>query len=72
MLEEGITYEEEVLILSWKSAFMDNEIALFVGGFIQVLFWVNFKNIVTHLEADWLEFWGDIFTAVFNVAESFV
>ena len=31
VLEEGVSDEEEILVLSWKSALVDNEVTLFVG-----------------------------------------
>jgi len=37
---------------------------------IQVLIWVNFKNIITHLETDWLNLWSNCVTALWNVTES--
>ena len=53
MLEESITYQEQVLVLSWESAFVDNEVAFLMARFIEVLFWVDFENIVGHLESNW-------------------
>jgi hypothetical protein len=34
MLEESITYQEQVLVLSWESAFVDNEVAFLMARFI--------------------------------------
>jgi len=31
MLEESITDQEEVFVLSWESAFVDNEVAFFMA-----------------------------------------
>jgi hypothetical protein len=31
MLKESITNQEEVLVLSWESAFVDNEVTFFVA-----------------------------------------
>jgi hypothetical protein len=31
MFKEGITNQEEVLVLSWESAFVDNEVTFFVA-----------------------------------------
>jgi len=53
MLEESITYQEQVLVLSWESAFVDNEVAFLMARFIEVLFWVDFENVVGHLESNW-------------------
>jgi len=51
---------------------MDNKVAFLVARFIQVLFRVYFKNIITHLESNWLDLWCNIFTAVLDMAESLV
>ena len=53
MLEESISYQEQVLVLSWESAFVDNEVAFLMARFIEVLFWVAFENVVGHLEFNW-------------------
>ena len=34
MLQEGVTYQEQVLVLSWESAFMDNEVTFFMTRFV--------------------------------------
>jgi len=34
MLEESITNQEQVLVLSWESAFVDNEVAFLMARFI--------------------------------------
>jgi len=34
MLEESITYQEQVLVLSWESAFVDNEVTFLMARFI--------------------------------------
>jgi len=72
MLQEGVTYQEQVLVLSWESAFMDNEIAFFMARFVEILFWVDFENVIGHLETDWLNFWSNVLAWIFNVAESFI
>ena len=51
---------------------MNNEITFLVGWFVQILFWVDFEYVITHLESNWLKFWSNIFTTVFHVAECFV
>jgi len=51
---------------------MDNKIAFLVAWFIQVLFGVNFKHIIAHLESNWLDLWCNILTAILNVAESLI
>lgn len=60
MLQEGVTYQEQVLVLSWESAFMDNEIAFFMARFVEILFWVDFENVIGHLETNWLNFWSNV------------
>ena len=72
MLKESVTNEEKVFILTWESAFMDNEVAFLMAIFIEVLFWVDFENVVAHLETDWFNLWCYLFAAFFDVAESFV
>jgi len=72
MLEESVTNEEKILVFTWKSTFMDNEIALFMTGFVKILLWVDLENVVAHLETDWLQLRGNIFTAVLHMAEGLV
>ena len=60
MLKESITYQEQVLVLSWESAFVDNEVTFLMARFIKVLFWVDFENVIGHLETDWFNFWSDV------------
>ena len=72
MLKESVSNEEKVFILTWKSAFMNDEVAFLMAGFVQVLFWVNLEDVVTHLETDWLKFGSDVFATVLDVAESLV
>ena len=72
MLKESITNQEQVLVLSWESAFVDNEVTFLMARFIKVLFWVDFENVIGHLETDWFNFWSDVFARVFDVTESLV
>jgi hypothetical protein len=72
MLKESVTNEEKVFILTWESTFMDNEVAFLMAGFVQVLFWVNLEDVITHLETDWLKFGGNVLATVLDVAESLV
>ena len=51
---------------------MDNEVTFLVARFVQILLWVNLKHIVAHLETDWLDLGGNIFAALFHMAESLV
>jgi hypothetical protein len=52
MLKEGVTNEEKVFILTWKSAFMNDEVAFLMTGFVKVLLWVNLEDVIAHLETD--------------------
>jgi len=72
MLKESVSNEEKVFILTWESAFMNDEVAFLMTGFVQVLFWVNLEDVITHLETDWLKFGGNVFATVLDVAESLV
>lgn len=72
MLEESVTDQEQVLVFTWESALVDNEVALLMGRLIQVLFWVNLENVVAHLETNWLNLGGNVLTGLLDVAESLV
>ena len=51
---------------------MNDEEALAVIRFVKVLFWVDFKNVITHLETNWFDFRGNIFTFILHVTKSLV
>jgi hypothetical protein len=70
--EEGITDEEQILVLAWKSALVNDEIALSFVTLVKILFWVNLEDIVTHLEPYWLDFGGHFFAWLLNMAECLV
>jgi len=72
MLEEGVADKEQILILSWKSAFVNDEVTFFMTGFVEVLFWGNLEYVVAHLEADWFQLWSDVLAAIFHVTESLI
>jgi len=72
VFQESITNEEKILVLTWKSAFVNDEVALFMARLIEVLFWVNLENVVTHLESDWFDLWGDVFAAFLHVTEGLI
>ena len=72
MLQEGISDQEQVLVLSWKSAFVNNKVAFIMVRFVKVLLWINFEHIVTHLETNWLNLSGNVLTGILNVAKSLV
>ena len=72
MLQESISDEEQVFVLARQSALVDHEVAFLMAGLIQVLFWVNLEDVVTHLETNWLHLWSDVLTALLHVAEGLV
>jgi len=49
----------------------DKEAFSFVT-FVEILFWGNFEDEVTHLESNWFDLWGNFFAWFLDVAESFV
>lgn len=51
---------------------MNNEIAFTFITLVKVLFWVNFKDVITHLESDWLHFRSNVFARLLNMTESFI
>jgi len=51
---------------------MDNEIAFSLITLVKVLFWVDFENIIGHLETNWLHFFGHLLAWLLDVAESLV
>jgi len=51
---------------------MYNEEAFALVTFVEILFWGNFENIITHLESNWFHFWSNFFAWFLNVAEGFV
>ena len=55
MSEESVTNQEQVLVLSWEAAFVDNEVALAFIALVEILFGIDFEHVVAHLEADWLD-----------------
>lgn len=72
MSEESVSYQEEVLVLPWQSAFMNHEVAFTFVAFVKVLFWVNFEDVIAHLESNWLHFGGDVLAWLLNMTESFI
>jgi len=72
MPKESVSDQEEVLVLSWKTAFVNDEVAFVFVCFIQVLCWVDFEDVIAHLEADWLDLGGDRIASFSDVAESLV
>ena len=72
VLQESVSNKEEVLVLSGQAAFVDNEVTLLMAGLIKVLLGINLKNVITHLEPNWLHLRSDILTALLHMAECLV
>jgi hypothetical protein len=70
--KESISNEEEIFILARESALVDHKVALTLIALVKVLLWVDFKDVVAHLETYWLYFRGDILARFLNVAKSFI
>lgn len=51
---------------------MYDKVALAFIWLIKILFWINFKDVITHLEANWFDLWSYFFTWLLDVAESFI
>jgi len=51
---------------------MNDEIAFSFIWFVQILLWGDLKDIVTHLESNWLHFLGDILAWGLNMAECLI
>ena len=54
MPQESIANQKEVLVLSWESALMNDKVAFTLVTLVEVLLWVDLKNVVAHLETHWL------------------
>ena len=70
--QEGIAYQKEVLVLAREAALVDDKVALAFVAFVKVLFGVDLKHIVAHLESYWLDLGCNILAGLFDVAESLV
>ena len=51
---------------------MDHEIALSFIALIQILLWRDLEDIITHLEAHWLNLFGNVLAWRLDVAECLV
>jgi len=51
---------------------VDNEVTFTLITLVQILFWSDLENIITHLEANWLYLFSDILAWRLDVAESFI
>ena len=72
MLQESVSNEEQVFVLTWQAALVDHEVALVVAALVQVLLWVNLEHVITHLESNWFHLRADLLTRLLDVAESLV
>jgi uncharacterized membrane protein YesL len=72
MSKECITNQEKVLIFTWKSTFMDDEITFSFIALVKVLLWVNLKHVVAHLEPNWFDLRGNLLAWLLDIAESLV
>ena len=70
--QEGITDEEQVLVLAGQTALVDHEVTLALVALVQILLWVNLEDVVTHLEAHWLHFLCHLLAWRLDVAECLV
>ena len=51
---------------------MYDKVAFSFVWLIEILFWVDFENVVAHLEPNWLDFWCYFFTGFLNITERLV
>ena len=72
MLQESVSNEEQILVLSWETTLMDDEETFIMVGFIEILLWIDFKDIVTHLESNRLNLWGDVLARISHMAECLI
>jgi len=72
VLQESITDKEQVLVLAWESALVDNEVAFLMARLVKVLFWVDLENIIRHLETNWLQLRSDVLARILDVAEGLI
>ena len=70
--EESIADQEEILILTWQSAFMDDKVAFSLVAFVKVLLWVDLEDVIAHLEAHWFDLGGNLLTWLLDVAEGLI
>ena len=70
--QEGITNQKQILILAWQPAFVDHEVAFALVTLVQILLRRDLEDVVAHLEANWLDFLGDVFAWGLDVAECLV
>ena len=69
MPKECVSDQEQVFILSWKSAFMNYKVAFIIISFVKVLIRLQLEYIVAHLESNWLHFLCNRVTTFHDMAE---
>jgi hypothetical protein len=72
MPQEGVTYQEEILVFTWQSALVDDKVAFALVALVKILFWVDFENVIAHLKTYGLDLGRNFFAWLLNVAESLV
>ena len=72
VLEEGVTDEVKISVLSGESALVNHEEALIALSFVEILLGSELEHVVTHLESDILHFWADFLASVGSETEGWV
>lgn len=67
--QEDVADEEQVRVVAWQLALVNHKVAVGVAALVQVELWRQFKDIITELEADGLQLWGDRSAALRHKAE---
>ena len=72
MTQECITNQIQILVLAWQATFVNHEVAFALVALVQILLWSDLEDVVTHLESNWLDFFGDVLAWGLDVAEGLV
>ena len=72
MTQKGITNQEQVSVLSRKLAFMKDKVTFVIVGFVKILIWIYFEDVVTHLETYRFHFFGHIIAVFRDLTESLI
>lgn len=72
MTQECITNQIQILVLAWQPTFVDHEVAFALVALVQILLGSDLEDVVTHLESNWLDFFGDVLAWGLDVAEGLV
>lgn len=46
VLQEGVSNQEQILVLTGQSALVHDEVAFLVGRLVKILLWVDLKHVV--------------------------